>query len=200
VFCNEYNFYSVFPLHVFTCPAGSRIILLLTQVALSREHELICLCERARNILYKASLSLKQFGSCLPLHRHLFSSFIFPSLTCFRRQFELKTWSLQLPKFVPLFGTRFRTSDSMEGVEVTSIIIIFVTIIESSVAPDQVVHATGQSFFPVTERDYAAAHLWPFSTPTANDSVFFTGEICLSLIKLIDGVFCVVFFDRWLSR
>jgi len=61
------------------------------------------------------------------------------------------------------------------------------------VAPDQVVHATGQSFFSVTERDYAAAYLWPISTPTANDSVFFTGEICLSLIKLIDGAFCVVF-------
>jgi len=67
------------------------------------------------------------------------------------------------------------------------------------VEPDQVIHATGQSFFSVAERDYAAAYLQPISTPTANARVFFTGEICLSLIKLICGAFCVVFFDRWLS-
>lgn len=47
----------------------------------------------------------------------------------------------------------------MQGVEVTSIIIIFVSIIECAVTPDQVIHATGQSFFSVTERDYVAPHL-----------------------------------------
>jgi hypothetical protein len=49
-------------------------------------------------------------------------------------------------------------------------------------------NATGQSFF-LSPNVITQQHT---CTPTTNDSVFFTGEICLSLIKLIDGTFCVV--------
>jgi hypothetical protein len=114
---------------------------------LSREVEKIFFAKEPSTFCTKLLFPLRSLISCLLLHRRLFSPFIFPWMTCFRRQFRRKTWTLQSPKFVRFSSTRFRTSDSLRDVEVSSMVMLGVTIIEFSVASDQVTHATGQSFF-----------------------------------------------------